>query len=357
MARGSSCRKNPQMHLVVRAGAAHTRRTFLVNSGRAMLIGAGLAAGIGRSHRVGAASQVTIGLVSIPCYAPVFAALAQGFFSEEGLETSVVEVANVGLIVGGVTSGAMDSGLSTVWNVVPPRLTAEYALGDVVITAPLQRGCLALVVPPDSVVHSLADLRSKKVAGTKYLYGTALTDAGLNPDTDIVWSAGPAATDVLAMLQSGTFEAVQTADGYGALLEVTGQARMVAMNNMPPSENNFCCACIMMGNTVELDKPRAAAITRAMMRGSAWAEENRSETAELMRYSMTTPRGRDLSQQDMKAALAMQAFVPMAEAARPMLVDEFAQYIAYGLPVDNFTDATDLVNRIFVPVTDELAAT
>jgi ABC-type nitrate/sulfonate/bicarbonate transport system substrate-binding protein len=179
----------------------------------------------------------------------------------------------------------------------------------------------------------------------------------LNPDTDIVWSAGPAATDVLAMLQSGTFEAVQTADGYGALLEVTGQARMVAMNNMPPSENNFCCACIMMGNTVELDKPRAAAITRAMMRGSAWAEENRSETAELMRYSMTTPRGRDLSQQDMKAALAMQAFVPMAEAARPMLVDEFAQYIAYGLPVDNFTDATDLVNRIFVPVTDELAAT
>ena len=339
-----------------RAREGLTRRTFLVNSGRAMLIGAGLAAGMGRARSVGAASQVTIGLVSIPCYAPVFAALAQGFFSEEGLETTVVEVANVGLIVTSVTGGEADAGLSTVWNIVPPRLAAEHALGDVVITSPLQRGCLALVVPPDSVVQSLADLRGKKIAGTKYLYGTALTSAGLNPDTDIAWSAGPAATDVLATLQSGNFAAVQTADGYGALLEVTGQGRMVAMNNMPPSENNFCCACIMMASAVELDRPRAAAITRAMMRGSAWAEENRSETAELMRYSMTTPRGRDLSQQDMKAALAMQAFVPMADAARPILVDEFDQYITYGLPVDNFTDAADLVNRIFVPVTAELAA-
>ena len=73
-----------------------------------------------------------------------------------------------------------------------------------------------------------------------------------------------------------------------------------------------------------------------------------------MRYSMTTPRGRDLSQKDMEAALAMQAVVPMADAARPFLVDEFDQYITYGLPVDSFTDATDLVDRIFVPVTDEL---
>jgi hypothetical protein len=56
----------------------------------------------------------------------------------------------------------------------------------------------------------------------------------------------------------------------------------------------------------------------------------------------------------MEAALAMQAFVPMADAARPILVGEFEDYMSYGLPVTPSMDAATLVSRIFVPVTDEL---
>ena len=59
----------------------------------------------------------------------------------------------------------------------------------------------------------------------------------------------------------------------------------------------------------------------------------------------------------MEAALAMMAFVPMAEPARPVLVDEFQQYMTYGLPVDGPMDAATMVNRIFVTVTEELQAT
>jgi hypothetical protein len=46
-----------------------------------MLIGAGLAAGLGRARVAGAASQMTIGVASVPCQAPTYAALAQGYFS------------------------------------------------------------------------------------------------------------------------------------------------------------------------------------------------------------------------------------------------------------------------------------
>jgi hypothetical protein len=101
--------------------------------------------------------------------------------------------------------------------------------------------------------------------------------------------------------------------------------------------------------------PRAAAITRALMRGSAWAEAHRSETAAFMRDSMIVPVRRELTQEDMEAALAMQAFIPMAESARPLLVDQFDQYLNYGLmTVGTPMDAATLVNRIFMPITDEV---
>src|SRR5438876_3957767 len=152
------------------SGRGHTRRTFMVTSGRLMVIGAGLAVGLGRVRVAGAASQVTIGVASVPCQAPTYAALAQGYFNDEGLDVAVVQTAEVGNILPAITSQSIDAGLTTVWAVVPPRLTTGKVLGDVVITAPLQRGCLALSVPASSDVQSLADLRGQNVAGNKFLY-------------------------------------------------------------------------------------------------------------------------------------------------------------------------------------------
>jgi len=332
-----------------------SRRNFLVNSARVMLIGAGLASGIGRVRVAGAASQVTIGVATVPCQAPAYAAMHQGFFNDEGLDASIVSFGDVGNILPALVNGSIDTGLTTVWAVVPPRLPGSKALGDLVITAGLQRGCLALSVPADSPVVSLEDLRGQKVAGSKFLYGIGLAEAGVNPDTDIMWSPAPANAQVFATLQTGEFAAVQSADGQGALLEAVGAARMIAMNNMPPAESNYCCACVMNASAVSDDPSKAAAVTRALMRGSAWAEENRSATAEAMLPEMTVPSQRDITQEDMEAALALQAFVPMAEAARPILVSQFEQYLMYGLPVEPPMDAETLVNRIFVPVTDELA--
>jgi len=205
-------------------GRGHTRRTFVVNSMRALVIGAGIAGGLGRVRVAGAASQVTIGLASVPCQAPAYAALAQGYFTDEGLDVAVLGFPEVGEVLPALTGGRIDAGLTTVWAVVPPRLPAGKALGDVVITSALQRGCLALSVPASSEIQSLEELRGQNVAGTKFLYGRAIFEAGVNPDTEITWSPAPTAVNVLATLQTGEFAAVQSPDGQGALLEVVGAA-------------------------------------------------------------------------------------------------------------------------------------
>jgi NitT/TauT family transport system substrate-binding protein len=333
-----------------------SRREFLINSGRAMLLGTGLAAAIGRVRTAGAASHVTLGVATLPCQAPAYGALTQGFFGDEGLDVTVVSFADVGAVLPALVNGSIDTGLTTVWAVVPPRLPSSKALGDVVITAGLQRGCLALSVPADSPVQTLEGLRGQNVAGSKFLYGSGLAEAGVNPDTDITWSPAPPNADVFKTLQSGQFAAVQSADGQGALLEVVGAARMIAMNNMPPAESFYCCASVMDVGAVHDDPSRAAAITRALMRGSIWAEEHRSETAAAMLPEMTVPAQRALTQEDMESALAMQAFVPMAESARPVLVGQYEEYLRYGLPVDPPLDAATLVDRIFLPVTEEVMA-
>jgi ABC-type nitrate/sulfonate/bicarbonate transport system substrate-binding protein len=73
-----------------------TRRRFIAESGGVVLAGAALAAGLGRVRVVSAASQVTIGMATVPCQAPACAAVAQGYFEDEGLAPSVVAYLEVG---------------------------------------------------------------------------------------------------------------------------------------------------------------------------------------------------------------------------------------------------------------------
>jgi hypothetical protein len=45
----------------------------------------------------------------------------------------------------------------------------------------------------------------------------------------------------------------------------------------------------------------------------------------------------------------------MAESARPILVEQFVRNLNYGMPVEQPLDAATLVDRIYEPITDELA--
>src|SRR5579859_8082731 len=192
------------------------RRSFLVNSSRLMLGAAGLAAGLGRIRIAGAASQVRIGVVETPCVAPAYIAVSQGFLRDEGLDATIVDITtpgNLGLAIdagNALASGHVDVAMNAVWAAVPPRTPSGLSLGDLHITAALQRGCMALVVPPDSTVHSVADLRNQTVAGAKFVFGAPMVEAGLDPDMDVAWVPAPSTANAVPTLQSGDVAAVQT---------------------------------------------------------------------------------------------------------------------------------------------------
>ena len=336
------------------------RRSFLVNSSRLMLGAAGLAAGLGRVRVAGAASRITIGVMETPCVAPAYVAVSQGFLRDEGIDATIVDVTlpgNLGLAIDGenaLASGHADALMNAVWTAVPPRTPTGLGLGDMQITAALQRGCMALVVPPDSAVQSLADLRGQTIAGTKFIFGAPMADAGLNPDVDVAWVPGPSTANLVPTLQSGEVAAVQSVDTQGVLLERAGLARSIAVNDMPPQQSDFCCGSMMLASSIQRDRPRAMAITRALMRATAWSEAHHAEAAQQMLEVLQTEQN-EVSLADWQAAMDVLAFVPMAEAARPILVDQFDRYLKYGMPVEQPIDAATLVDRIYGPLTDEIA--
>src|SRR5215467_1723265 len=118
--------------------------------------------------------------------------------------------------------------MDAIWTAVPPRMPTGLSLGDVAITAALQRGCLALVVPPESPVQSVADLRNQTIAGAKFVFGAPMADAGVDPDADVTWAPAPSIANEVPTLQTGAVAAVQTINAQGVLLERAGLARMIA---------------------------------------------------------------------------------------------------------------------------------
>ena len=129
---------------------------------------------------------------------------------------------------------------------------------------------------------------------------------------------------------------------------------MIAFNDMPPQESDFCCGCMMLASTIQRDRAKAMAVTRALMRAAVWAEAHHAEVAQQM-LSLLTVQQAKVTLDDGQAAMAVLAFVPMAEAARPLLVDQFDRYLRYGMPVEQPIDASALVDRIYAPITDEVA--
>jgi sulfonate transport system substrate-binding protein len=330
----------------------------LVAAGR-LAVGAGLlAAGVGHTSRafaaaqlLGDASQVTIGGATLSCQAPVHIAAAQGFFRDEGLDARVVDFG--GAVQQALADGTADAFMDTPWFIVPPRLLSGLDFGTFVVSAALQQGCGALVVPPDSPVESPFDLAGQTIAGNEFLFGTAIAATGLDPTTEINWMPAPSLEQAISTLQEGGGP-VQIMHARGFYLESAGQARTIVTNNTPPADHDYCCCAILPARTIETDRTKAAAITRAMMRGAAWAQQHGPETAELM-VAKLAATGENVSLEAMQSALSRMTFAPQAESARPALVNQIDRYLRFGMPVQPPMDATEIVRRVYVPVTGELA--
>ena len=238
-------------------------------------------------------NKVRVGYIGLTCEAPIFAAYEKGFFKEEGLEPELVKCAWVNY-KDTLALGGYDITHHLVMYFLKP---IEQGL-DVRFLAGIHRGCLRVQAGVNTNIHIVQDLKGKRIGvpgmGTppfvfaNRVFGTHGVDAA----KEITWKVFPAGELGLA-LDKGEIDAVADAEPIGSLLIAEGKVRNIADQAVDaPYNSEYCCEVIANGKWVDANPQRAAAATRALLKGAKWVETNPKAAALLAvekKYLASTP--------------------------------------------------------------------
>jgi len=163
-----------------------------------------------------------------------------------------------------------------------PPVFAQAAHGDLLYVAVQRSGGQAILLPPESTLRTLHDLKGKKVAfgrgsAAHNLTIAALEKAGLTyADIQPIY-LGPA--DAGAAFERGAIDAWTIWDSYYALFETRPGVRVLAKWTEITEQNGFFMASRAY---VEANAPVTAKIVGEFTRVAAWARAHRSEVAAMV---------------------------------------------------------------------------
>jgi putative hydroxymethylpyrimidine transport system substrate-binding protein len=123
-----------------------------------------------------------------PNHAPLYIAQAKGFFAQEGLEVEIREPGDPSQVPFLVAAGAVDLGLTAMFNHV--ILKATKGLDAIAVGALLMKPLGALVAIRERGIEKITDLKGKKIGFSvepvePALYSAMLRAAGLDPARDV----------------------------------------------------------------------------------------------------------------------------------------------------------------------------
>ncbi|MFG1679264.1 ABC transporter substrate-binding protein [Nonomuraea sp. NPDC049269] len=235
----------PERDLAARAIEAHQRRrrNFVALTAAAVVVITVLAATIGvralptepraaaRPSSPPELSTITVGVVPSVESAPVYVALAKGYFKEEGLTVEPRGITGAAAAVPQIASGRLDlaqTDYATLFR------TNELGVGEFKIVSSLYQaapGSFAIVVNAKSKIRTAADLKRKKVAVPNLAVldslalAAVLKRAGLTLN-DVVQVEKPY-HEMLAAMDKGQIDAALLAEPFLTSGREKGRTRIV----------------------------------------------------------------------------------------------------------------------------------
>ncbi|AJG97306.1 ABC transporter substrate-binding protein [Clostridium beijerinckii] len=215
------------------------------------------------------------------CGAPAYVAYEKGFFKEEGLDVELV-------------SGTLDenkTGLATGEFVVTngdfqwfPSIQQGMNLK---VIGGLHKGCIKIVLPPNSPIKTAADLKGKnigvdEIGGTPMSVATiVLANAGINPQTEVTWKPYPL-DQLNEAVSKGEVDAFAAWDPFGTLaVENNGYTVLTDISTDPLFKGKSCCFLYASESQIKENPDKVKAIARAYQKADAWIKEHPEETAQL----------------------------------------------------------------------------
>src|SRR4051812_42808777 len=292
----------------------------------------------------GASNKIRVGYIGLTCEAPIFSAVENGYFKEEGLDVELVkcEWANYKDVL---ALGGFDVTHHLVMYFLKP---IEQGV-DVKFTGGIHRGCLRVQASTKGGIRTIQDLRGKRIGvpgmGTPpFIFANRVLGAnGIDAKKDVTWLVFPAGELGLA-LDKGEIDAVADSEPIGSMLVAQGKVRNIADQaaDMPYSQE-YCCAVLVNGKFLAKNPKATAAATRAMLKAAKWVEANPAAAAKLSvekKYLASTV-------EQNAVAISHLRYVPSVSGAETAVKLAAAEMKTAGM-LSPTTNVEDLAKRSFV---------
>ncbi len=319
-----------------------TKRSFILSLGAYALTGCNKGPTIAQKTAEGL-TRIKVGYIGITCEAPIFSAIENGFFREEGLDVELVKC-EWSKYKDVLALGGYDITHHLIMMFLKP---IEQGL-DVKFTAGIHKGCLRVQGPIGRGPQTIADLRGKKIGvpgmGTPpFIFANRVLGAnGIDPKKEIDWRSFPAGELGLA-LEKGEVDAIADSEPIGTLLLAQGLVRNIAdQAKDAPYKDEYCCAVVANGKWLTANPAAGAAATRAMLKGAKWVDTNPRLAAQLSvekKYLASNP---ELN----TTAIGNLAYLPSVSGGEAAVRTAATEMKAVGM-LSPTTDVEELTRKAF----------
>ena len=219
------------------------------------------------------------------CEAPLHIAVEKGYFDKVGLkyELERVDAAETASAVG---SGKIDAGFGLLGKFLQP---IDNGL-PMRVTAGIHTGCTKVLVPGDSDVNSVADLKGKKIgvpglgAAPAIIVKRSLAKEGIDisaENSEVEFSVF-SMSDLPSALANGAVDVVAMSDPQGSVAEAEYGLRCIIDTAKDDDYKDEYCCISFVTDDIKTNHPEVAKIfTKAIMEASLWVQANPDETAKI----------------------------------------------------------------------------
>ncbi|WP_404287620.1 ABC transporter substrate-binding protein [Glutamicibacter arilaitensis] len=224
-----------------------------------------------------AAGLLTVGMIPVAHFAPVYIAQQEGLFKAEGLEVKTQVIQNAASIVPSVINGQLSFGTSAgtpFINAVAKNLPVRAVAPAGANPATPKEDTIGLVVRADGP-KTLQDLPGKTMAinaqGAQphIAASKVLLDAGVDPKS-VSFVAMPMA-DALAALKQGRIDAAGLAEPFVTIAQNQGDKVLSALYSLAFKGTGMESVYFSSNNLVEGNRPEVEAFQRAMLKANELA--------------------------------------------------------------------------------------
>lgn len=281
------------------------------------------------------------------CGAPIYMAIENGYFADENIELEqvTVDAAHVGEAIG---ADQVDVGMELLGKMLQP---IENGL-PIKFTTGVHTGCQKLLVPDDSDIKTVADLKGKNI-GVPGLAdaGTLITKRSLNAEGIDISDGSSEVTftvfsrnDLAQALQNKAVDAIVLGDPQAAVAqEQYGLTALIDTATDPTYKDEYCCNAFVTSKLAEENPEAAAAFTRAVQKGAQWVEEHPKETAKIIVDKKYTAGDADL----LAAILETYNYKPSVQGGYDALKLGVEQLTEIGILKEG-TDATKFADNAYI---------